>query len=65
MLGIKPRLVPAALRVAGKDEAVVQPERPIVPELDRLRHDTEARPVFRPWDLADRMARRVFGNGFF
>ena len=56
LLRIKPRLVPAAVCVAAEHDAVVQPERPVVPELDRLRHDAEARPVLRPRDLADRIA---------
>src|SRR5437764_2770624 len=44
---IKPLLSPALPRTAI-DDTVVQPERPLMPELDRERHDAEARPVRRP-----------------
>ena len=51
-----PRL---AQRRAAELDAVVQAERPVVPELDRDRHDAVAGPVRRARHGAERVFRRV------
>src|SRR3546814_9098994 len=43
----------------------MQAERPVVPEFDRNRLDTETGPVRRPRNVAYGIAGGVFGNGFF
>ena len=46
---IQPRLAPGCARcLAPELDAVVQPERPVLPELDRQRHEAVAGPVRRP-----------------
>src|SRR4051794_20811875 len=56
---IHPRLAPrSAERVAAEFDAVVQTERPVMPELDGDRHDAIAGPVRRARHGAD----RVFGR---
>src|SRR5262245_1714844 len=53
---VKTRLAPRGARgVAAKLDPVVQPERPVVPELDRQRGQTIAGPVWRPWNRSDRV----------
>src|SRR5487761_355365 len=53
-LRVEPRLGPRrAHAVAGKGDAVVQPERPLLPELDLGRHDPIADPMRRPRYRAD------------
>ena len=46
---IKPRLAPRRARpLAAELDAVVQPERPVLPELDAHWNDSKTRPVRRP-----------------
>ena len=52
LLRVEPRPRPAVAG-PGENDAVVQPEGPVVPELDRDRRDAEARPVGRAGHLAD------------
>src|SRR5262245_53460982 len=46
-------------------DAVVQAEGPVVPELDRDRHDAVARPVRRARHRANRVFRGVNGDRLF
>src|SRR6478752_10042911 len=56
---IKPRLHPRRIeRRAAELDAVVQAERPVVPELDQHRHDAVTGPARRPRHAAD----GVFGG---
>src|ERR687889_2028582 len=50
--GVEPRLAPA-LAGSGEHEPVVEPERPVLPELHRDRCDAVAGPVGRAGNLAD------------
>src|SRR5690349_8613012 len=53
---IHPHLVPRrAERCAAKLHAIMQAERPVVPELHAERHDAVAGPVWRARHGADRM----------
>src|SRR4029077_6427034 len=46
---IEPRLGPRRVQIrARKRDAIVQAERPLLPELDLGRHDAVARPEWRP-----------------
>src|SRR5436190_21137757 len=52
---IKPRLAPGRARpLAAELDAIVQAERPVLPELDARWNDSKARPVGRPRHRADR-----------
>src|SRR4029079_12757063 len=60
---IEPFLAPRRRRArTGEGDAVVQPERPLLPELDLLRDDAEARPVRRPRHRGYAEFRRVEGH---
>src|SRR5262245_26066304 len=51
---IEARLEPRRARLAAREgHAIMQPERPILPELDRNWHDAIAAPVGRPRHWAD------------
>src|SRR5690606_7672110 len=63
--GVKPCLAPCAAFLASEEHAVVQPERPVVPELDGSGNDAEAGPVGRAGYFADGEFGRVFGDGLF
>jgi hypothetical protein len=63
---IKPRLAPARARMlAPEPDAVVQAKRPLVPELDLLRHHAIAGPMRRPRHGADAEFRGVNCHGLF
>src|SRR5690606_17642413 len=65
-LRIGPFLVPVALRRSSrKQNAIMQAERPVVPELDRNRADSETRPVGRAANIANGIFCSVFGNRLF
>src|SRR6186997_2351156 len=52
---VQPRLAPRAAKpLAPELDAVMQPERPVLPELDAHGHDAIARPVGWPRHRADR-----------
>src|SRR5581483_974659 len=55
---IEPRLAPGGT-CAPEHDAVVQAERPLLPEFHFLRHDAVARPMRRPRHLADGVFRRI------
>src|SRR5665213_437872 len=62
---IQPRFRPrAAGRVALEHDAIMQPERPVVPELDLRRHDAIARPVWRSRHGANGVFRGVERDRF-
>src|SRR5437016_4957227 len=58
-------LAAPAAALARIDDAVVQAERPILPELDALRQDAIARPVRRARHRAIAEARCRFGDALF
>src|SRR5215471_14357709 len=57
---VKPRLVPGrAGGLAAEFDAVVQAERPVVPELDRQREEAIAGPIRRARNRSERVFRGV------
>src|SRR6266851_10052916 len=62
-LRIKPRLAPRrALRVTREFDPVMQPERPVLPELDLERLQPVAGPIRRSWNRSNREFRRREGD---
>src|ERR1043165_768590 len=62
-LRIEPRLQPWSVgSVAAEFDAVVQPERAVVPELELRGMDAPAAPAGRAWHLADDVFGRDHGN---
>src|SRR5258708_10084518 len=63
-LRIEPRLGPGRA-VAPENDAIMQTERPVVPELDGRRHDAIAGPLRRPRHGAERVLGGIERDGFF
>src|SRR5919197_62700 len=66
LLRIEPRLDPWRADIgAAEFDALVQPERPVAPELHGQRHDPVAAPIRRPRHGTDRIFRRIERDRLF